>query len=368
MAARGRTRAATGRCDSISPRAPTSPVTAPKKPRPSRPPSTVGRERHWRGGHPPRCWPSTSPPLAESRHETTPRHYRFTASLRSWRRGWPAAARGYRRSGPPSGPASTTTAAVTQKVSSSLPSFRVTGHTALRRPVELRWSPCCSTRTRCGERSSRAIECRCRQDVAYRVIAANLGPDHATIARFISPRGALAELFASVLAVCANAGLVRPGVMAIDGTRVAGDASQEEIARYEQIAREISRRPGRPTRPRTRVGERAVMSCPRSSPRPRAGGLSRRPSASSEPRERPEPTGEPETEATDEAPLELDAKEIVGHGRQGRDAWLREVQAPARAAPLARPGPDPAVAPGAPAHPSASAIKDPTSSVRERRL
>jgi hypothetical protein len=33
------------------------------------------------------------------------------------------------------------------------------------------------------QRSSRAIECRCRQDVAYRVIAANRIPDHATIAR-----------------------------------------------------------------------------------------------------------------------------------------------------------------------------------------
>jgi transposase len=35
------------------------------------------------------------------------------------------------------------------------------------------------------QRSSRAIECRCRQDVAYRFIAANRVPDHATIARFI---------------------------------------------------------------------------------------------------------------------------------------------------------------------------------------
>src|SRR4051794_7305106 len=34
-----------------------------------------------------------------------------------------------------------------------------------------------------GERSSRAVERRCREDVAYRVIAANRVPDHATIAR-----------------------------------------------------------------------------------------------------------------------------------------------------------------------------------------
>jgi transposase len=35
-----------------------------------------------------------------------------------------------------------------------------------------------------GERSSRAIERRCREDVAFRVITANAVPDHATIARF----------------------------------------------------------------------------------------------------------------------------------------------------------------------------------------
>ena len=35
-----------------------------------------------------------------------------------------------------------------------------------------------------GERSSRGIERRCREDVAFRVITANQAPDHATIARF----------------------------------------------------------------------------------------------------------------------------------------------------------------------------------------
>jgi hypothetical protein len=35
-----------------------------------------------------------------------------------------------------------------------------------------------------GERSSRRVERRCVEDVAYRVIAASQAPDHATIARF----------------------------------------------------------------------------------------------------------------------------------------------------------------------------------------
>ena len=72
-----------------------------------------------------------------------------------------------------------------------------------------------------GERSSRGIERRCMKDVAYRVIAAQQKPDHATIARFRARHeDALAELFSSVLGLCKQAGLVKVGVMAIDGAKV----------------------------------------------------------------------------------------------------------------------------------------------------
>src|SRR5438874_13205709 len=57
-----------------------------------------------------------------------------------------------------------------------------------------------------GERSSRAIERRCREDVAFRVICANRVPDHATIARFrVRHEQALAGTFTQVLARCARA-------------------------------------------------------------------------------------------------------------------------------------------------------------------
>ena len=60
-----------------------------------------------------------------------------------------------------------------------------------------------------GERSSRGIERRCREDVAFRVITANQAPDHATIARFrVRHQEALADLFGQVLGLCAEA---RPG-------------------------------------------------------------------------------------------------------------------------------------------------------------
>jgi transposase len=63
----------------------------------------------------------------------------------------------------------------------------------------------CAFATR--QRSSRAIERHCRQDVAYRVISGNLVPDHATIARFICRHErALSDLFGEVLRLCDRRG------------------------------------------------------------------------------------------------------------------------------------------------------------------
>jgi transposase len=89
----------------------------------------------------------------------------------------------------------------------------------------------------CGVRSSRQIERLCEVDVAYRVLAGGRRPDHSTIARFRQDHEAAAqELFVEVLAVCARAGLARLGVVAIDGTKVAGDASVKANRTGEQLA------------------------------------------------------------------------------------------------------------------------------------
>jgi transposase len=97
-----------------------------------------------------------------------------------------------------------------------------------------------------GERSSRAIERRLREDVAFRVIAANQIPDHATIARFrVRHEEALAGLFSQVLALCADAGLVSARVIALDGSKVRADASDKAIKPYDDIAQEILEEAGR---------------------------------------------------------------------------------------------------------------------------
>lgn len=91
-----------------------------------------------------------------------------------------------------------------------------------------------------GTRSSRAIERACEDDVAFRVISANRAPDHATIARFVERhQDALADLFGSVLELCADAGIVRVGVVAVDGTKLHANASRDRTMSYEDIAREI---------------------------------------------------------------------------------------------------------------------------------
>jgi transposase len=91
-----------------------------------------------------------------------------------------------------------------------------------------------------GVRSSRGIERHCLDDVAFRVITANQAPDHATIARFRARHQiAIGELFGQVLALCARAGLVQLGVVAVDGTKIAANATHHATRSYEQIAREI---------------------------------------------------------------------------------------------------------------------------------
>src|SRR4051812_36853437 len=93
-----------------------------------------------------------------------------------------------------------------------------------------------------GVRSSRAIERRCVEDVACRFVAANRAPDHVTINRFRSRfADALSGLFGEVLAVCAQAGMVRVGVVAIDSTKLAADASLGANRTYEGLRAEAAR-------------------------------------------------------------------------------------------------------------------------------
>ncbi len=93
-----------------------------------------------------------------------------------------------------------------------------------------------------GARSSRLIERRCVEDVAFRFITANEAPDHATIARFVAEHEqGLADLFDQVLRLAAEVGLVRVGLVALDSTRIKANASPGANRTGDWIRSEVDR-------------------------------------------------------------------------------------------------------------------------------
>jgi hypothetical protein len=175
-----------------------------------------------------------------------------------------------------------------------------------------------------GIRSSRGIERACVEDVAYRVVTGNVAPDHSTIAEFrCRHEQPLAAVFSGVLGVCARAGLVSVGVVAIDGTKIAANASMDANRDFGQIAREIlaeaaetdrredelygsERGDELPEHLRTREGRRKAL-------REARERLDR------ERAEAAEAPGDDQAPAT----VELDPREFVTRP-EGRRAWVRE--------------------------------------------
>ena len=91
-----------------------------------------------------------------------------------------------------------------------------------------------------GLRSSRRIARALEEDVGFRVVAANQQPDFRTICRFRAEREeALEALFVEVLRLCHEAGLVKLGVVALDGTKVAANAALAANRSHEAIEEEV---------------------------------------------------------------------------------------------------------------------------------
>lgn len=87
-----------------------------------------------------------------------------------------------------------------------------------------------------GVRSSRGIERRCHDDVAFRYLAANAAPDFRSIARFRRRHlTALKALFAQALGLCRKAGMVRLGRVALDGSKVRANASRRKAMSYARM-------------------------------------------------------------------------------------------------------------------------------------
>src|SRR5437867_8787384 len=88
-----------------------------------------------------------------------------------------------------------------------------------------------------GVVSSRQIEKRTYEDVAFRYLSADEHPDHSTINEFRKRHlKALAGLFMQALQLCQAAGLVKMGHVALDGTKK--QANQPQVADPEQAKQE----------------------------------------------------------------------------------------------------------------------------------
>ena len=78
------------------------------------------------------------------------------------------------------------------------------------------------------------MERRCQLDVAFSWLSANATPDYRSISRFRRRHlEALSDLFIQVLQLCATAGLIKLGRVALDGTKLRACASRHKAMSYD---------------------------------------------------------------------------------------------------------------------------------------
>ncbi len=89
-----------------------------------------------------------------------------------------------------------------------------------------------------GITSSRELERRCQHDVAFMFLTAQAAPDFVAIARFRKRHlKAFTALFTQALGLCAQAGLVSLGKVALDGSKIRASASRHRAMSYDRMVR-----------------------------------------------------------------------------------------------------------------------------------
>lgn len=87
-----------------------------------------------------------------------------------------------------------------------------------------------------GVRSSRKLEARLANDVGFMFLAGQARPDHKTISSFRHRHlAAFSALFLDILRLCQEAGLVKLGRVALDGTKVKANASRHKAMSYARM-------------------------------------------------------------------------------------------------------------------------------------
>jgi transposase len=93
-----------------------------------------------------------------------------------------------------------------------------------------------------GIRSSRALEAACRDQVSFRWLSGNQVPDHNTLARFWQQhRVGMGQLVHLTVRTAVQAGLVDLALVAVDGTKVAGNANAARTLDAAQLVTLLAR-------------------------------------------------------------------------------------------------------------------------------
>lgn len=89
-----------------------------------------------------------------------------------------------------------------------------------------------------GIRSSRKIEARLREDIAFRYLSASQTPDHGTISLFRKNHLLnLREIFPQIVALSDGLGMIDPADISIDGTKLKANASKKNLFDREEIGK-----------------------------------------------------------------------------------------------------------------------------------
>ncbi len=113
-----------------------------------------------------------------------------------------------------------------------------------------------------GVRSSRRIEREAQENVAYRIVCGNDAPDHVTISRFfkaVCPH--VQDLYAQVLGLCGELGMGRIGVVAVDGVKIASNASVSANRTEQGMARAAAQQAERVAAARAEAARAAAEHC-----------------------------------------------------------------------------------------------------------
>jgi len=93
-----------------------------------------------------------------------------------------------------------------------------------------------------GIRSSRKVEKALHESVPFRVLAGNLHPDHWTLNNFRKRHeGALKDLFLQTVRLARKSGAIGGKHVAVDGTKLQGNASKRKAMSYDRMQKEEKR-------------------------------------------------------------------------------------------------------------------------------